>query len=102
MAAAAQHSRRLCHGDAEQVASAAPDGTYVRITCDRSPQWVAENRDDPLWCWGQRIETGDPTAHPTRVAFLVSSLVNPLAEDKRFELLRVSPTRFPILLLTVR
>jgi hypothetical protein len=33
-------------------------------------------------------------------AFL-SSLVNRLAEDKRFELLRVSPTRFPILWLAV-
>jgi hypothetical protein len=31
-----------------------PDGTYVRITCGRSPQWVAENRDNPLRCWDGR------------------------------------------------
>jgi hypothetical protein len=32
----------------------APDGTYVRITCGRSPQWVAENQDNPLRYWDGR------------------------------------------------
>ena len=44
---------------------------------------------------------GPPYLHGTYRPFLFR-LVNKLAEDKRFELLRVSPTRFPILLLTVQ
>jgi hypothetical protein len=37
----------------------APDGTCVRISCGRSPQWVAENRDNPLRCWdGREYITG--------------------------------------------
>jgi hypothetical protein len=43
-----------------------------------------------------------PPPHAASVARFLSSLVRALAEDKRFELLRVSPTRFPILLVTVR
>jgi len=40
--------------------------------------------------------------HPAAVARFLFTQLRTLAEDKRFELLRVSPTRFPILLLTVR
>jgi hypothetical protein len=46
---------------------------------------------------------GEPRRHIRQVSpVFLSSQVNQLAEDKRFELLRVSPTRFPILLMTVR
>jgi hypothetical protein len=49
------------------------------------------------------IETGGPADQNTGYRpRSLSSLVNQLAEDKRFELLRVSPTRFPIMLLTVQ
>src|SRR5580698_621426 len=43
-----------------------------------------------------------PLPPPQAAPVLPFLLVKTLAEDKRFELLRASPTRFPILLLTVR
>ena len=43
-----------------------------------------------------------PTGYPAGIVRFLLSQLNALAEDKRFELLRVSPTRFPILLTTVR
>src|SRR5580700_8306187 len=41
------------------------------------------------------IETGDPADPEGGHRPFLSFLVKTLAEDKRFELLRVSPTRFP-------
>jgi hypothetical protein len=50
----------------------------------------------------RKLKRTTPPTHTASIARFLSSQVNPLAEDKRFELLRVSPTRFPILLLAVR
>jgi hypothetical protein len=50
----------------------------------------------------QQLRRATPPTHPVGLARFLSPEVRALAEDKRFELLRVSPTRFPILLLTVR
>src|SRR5487761_82878 len=51
--------------------------------------------------YGTAIHVRARPAEPDQ-SDMVAILVRALAEDKRFELLRVSPTRFPILLLTVR
>jgi hypothetical protein len=50
------------------------------------------------------MRLADAMNAPAQVAYAMFAftLVNTLAEDKRFELLRVSPTRFPSLLLAVR
>src|SRR5580698_8438844 len=48
------------------------------------------------------LRPGETPSSRTVTARLYFRLVGALAEDKRFELLRVSPTRFPILLLAVQ
>jgi hypothetical protein len=49
-----------------------------------------------------QLRRATPTIHPAGIARFLSSQIRALAEDKRFELLRVSPTRFPSLLLAVQ
>ena len=68
----------------------------------RTPTLADEAADgDPGGVSG-RNETGNPPTYTAAVDRFLFALLNPLAEDKRFELLRVSPTRFPIMLLTVQ
>jgi hypothetical protein len=74
----------------------------MRLAGLRTPTLADEAADgDPGGVSG-RNETGNPPTYTAAVDRFLFALLNPLAEDKRFELLRVSPTRFPILLLAVR
>ena len=50
----------------------------------------------------QQLRRAISPTHTAGLARLLFTQLNRLAEDKRFELLSVSPTRFPILLLPVR
>ncbi len=67
----------------------------MRLADLRTPTLADEAADgDPGGVSG-RNETGNPPTYTAAVDRLLFTLVSPLAEDKRFELLRVSPTRFP-------
>jgi hypothetical protein len=99
-------------GDGRHVAVAdarvRSSGSLVRATlsarpggCHRTPR-RGPGRRRPRCGSGQRLRRVIPPTHTAGIACFLFAQLNQLAEDKRFELLRVSPTRFPSLLLAVR
>jgi hypothetical protein len=73
-------------------------GGCHRTPAGRSAGWCRRPRRGP----GRKLRRTTPPTHKAGIARFLFTQLNQLAEDKRFELLRVSPTRFPILLLAVR
>jgi hypothetical protein len=62
-----------------------------------APLQAAAQRDP-----GRKLRRATPPTRAAGIARFLFPQLKTLAEDKRFELLRVSPTRFPSLLVLVR